>query len=99
MVFLKFEAISKFLAPTLKLLEHDDSQQEVEKILDGNFMRVFEQVYADKKKICKKVRLTSKKFTSRAIISLFHKVPSPKSVEINNGMIPVQNKTNKNLNI
>ncbi len=52
------EDVSKFPALTLKLLEHGYTQEEVEKILGGNFMRVFEQVCGSKKKISKKVRLT-----------------------------------------
>ncbi len=43
------EDVSKFPALTLKLLEHGYSQQDVEKILGGNFMRVFEQVCGGKK--------------------------------------------------
>jgi membrane dipeptidase len=43
------EDVSKFPALTLKLLEHGYSQQDVEKILGGNFMRVFEQVCGSKK--------------------------------------------------
>lgn len=43
------EDVSKFSALTLKLLEHGYSQQNVEKILGGNFMRVFEQVCGSKK--------------------------------------------------
>lgn len=43
------EDVSKFPALTLKLLEHGYSQQDVEKILGGNFMRVFEQVCGNKK--------------------------------------------------
>jgi membrane dipeptidase len=38
------EDISKFPALTLKLLANGYSQQDIEKILGGNFMRVFEQV-------------------------------------------------------
>jgi membrane dipeptidase len=36
--------VSKFPALTLELLRRGYSQAEVEKILGGNFMRVFEQV-------------------------------------------------------
>jgi len=43
------EDVSKFPALTLKLLEHGYSQQDIEKILGGNFMRVFEQVCGSKK--------------------------------------------------
>src|SRR3989304_3970112 len=43
------EDVSKFPALTLKLLEHRYSQEDVEKILGGNFMRVFERVYGSKK--------------------------------------------------
>ena len=43
------EDVSKFPALTLKLLEHGYSQEDVEKILGGNFMRVFEQVCGNKK--------------------------------------------------
>jgi membrane dipeptidase len=43
------EDVSKFPALTLKLLEHGYSQQDVEKILGGNFMRVFEQVCGNTK--------------------------------------------------
>lgn len=43
------EDVSKFPDLTLKLLEHGYSQQDVEKILGGNFMRVFEQVCENKK--------------------------------------------------
>lgn len=38
------ENVSKFPALTMRLLERGYSQQDVEKILGGNFMRVFEQV-------------------------------------------------------
>ena len=38
------EDISKFPALTLALLEHGYTRSEVEKILGGNFKRVFEQV-------------------------------------------------------
>ena len=48
------EDVTKFPALTLKLLEHGYSQEEVEKILGGNFMRVFEQVCGSKKNIAKK---------------------------------------------
>src|SRR3989339_817755 len=43
------EDVSKFPALTLKLLEKGYTQQEVEKILGGNFMRVFEKVCMSKK--------------------------------------------------
>ncbi len=43
------EDVSKFPALTLRLLERGYSQQDVEKILGGNFMRVFEQVCGSKK--------------------------------------------------
>lgn len=43
------EDTSKFPALTLKLLERGYTQDEVEKILGGNFMRVFEQVCGSKK--------------------------------------------------
>ena len=43
------EDVSKFPALTLRLLERGYSQQDVEKILGGNFMRVFEQVCGNKK--------------------------------------------------
>ncbi len=43
------EDVSKFPALTLKLLEHGYSQNDLEKILGGNFMRVFEQVCGNKK--------------------------------------------------
>jgi len=47
------EDVSKFPALTLKLLEHGYSQEDVEKILGGNFMRVFEQVCGDSTKAIK----------------------------------------------
>ena len=43
------EDVSKFPALTFRLLERGYSQQDVEKILGGNFMRVFEQVCGSKK--------------------------------------------------
>lgn len=43
------EDVSKFPALTLRLLERGYSQQDLEKILGGNFMRVFEQVCGNKK--------------------------------------------------
>ena len=43
------EDVSKFPALTLRLLERGYSQQDIEKILGGNFMRVFEQVCGNKK--------------------------------------------------
>ena len=48
------EDVSKFPALTLRLLERGYSQQDVEKILGGNFMRVFEQVCGNKKKLAAK---------------------------------------------
>jgi membrane dipeptidase len=48
------EDVSKFPALTLKLLEHGYSQEDVEKILGGNFMRVFEQVCGSKKLVTSK---------------------------------------------
>ena len=48
------EDVSKFPALTLKLLEHGYSQEDVEKILGGNFMRVFEQVCGSKKHLVTK---------------------------------------------
>ncbi len=43
-VVIGLEDVSKFPALTMALLEHGYSQQDVEKILGGNFRRVFEQV-------------------------------------------------------
>ena len=43
------EDVTKFPNLTLKLLEHGYTQQDVEKILGGNFMRVFEQVCGNTK--------------------------------------------------
>ena len=43
-VVVGLEDVSMFPALTLALLEHGYSQQDVEKILGGNFRRVFEQV-------------------------------------------------------
>lgn len=48
------EDVSKFPALTLRLLERGYSQQDVEKILGGNFMRVFNQVCGSKKKLATK---------------------------------------------
>ena len=48
------EDVSKFPALTLKLLERGYSQTDVEKILGGNFMRVFEQVCGNKKHLVAK---------------------------------------------
>lgn len=48
------EDVSKFPALTLKLLEHGYSQQDIEKILGGNFMRVFQQVCGSKKHLVTK---------------------------------------------
>ena len=48
------EDVSKFPALTLKLLEHGYSQEDVEKILGGNFMRVFEQVCGSKMQLVTK---------------------------------------------
>mgnify|MGYP005847226595 CR=1 FL=1 len=43
------EDVSKFSALTMRLLERGYSQEDVEKILGGNFMRVFEQVCGNRK--------------------------------------------------
>lgn len=43
------EDVSKFPALTMRLFEHGYSEEDVRKILGGNFMRVFEQVYGNKK--------------------------------------------------
>jgi membrane dipeptidase len=43
------ENVSKFPALTLRLLERGYTQQDVEKILGGNFMRVFEKVCGNTK--------------------------------------------------
>ncbi|NWF89466.1 MAG: membrane dipeptidase [Ignavibacteriaceae bacterium] len=48
------EDVSKFPVLTLKLLEKGYTQQEVEKILGGNFMRVFEKVCGSTKKLAAK---------------------------------------------
>lgn len=45
------EDVSKFPALTLKLLARGYSQQDIEKILGGNFMRVFEQVCGGSKRV------------------------------------------------
>lgn len=50
------EDVSKFPALTLRLLERGYSQQDVEKILGGNFMRVFEQVCGSKKLVSIKTK-------------------------------------------
>jgi len=48
------EDVSKFPALTLKLLEHGYSQEDVEKILGGNFMRIFEQMCGSTKQLVTK---------------------------------------------
>ena len=48
------EDVSKFPALTLKLLANGYSRQDIEKILGGNFMRVFEQVCGGNKHLAKK---------------------------------------------
>lgn len=47
------EDVSKFPALTMRLLERGYTKEDVEKILGGNFMRVFEQVCGNKKLLVK----------------------------------------------
>lgn len=48
------EDVSKFPALTMRLFERGYSEEDVRKILGGNFMRVFQQVCGSKKKVSSK---------------------------------------------
>lgn len=57
-VVVGLEDVSKFPDLTMALLQHGYSQEEVEKILGGNFKRVFEQVENNSKMLKRKVTVS-----------------------------------------